>query len=422
MTKSTNTSESFGQQPHHALLRIFDVLTSLLLILLLSPLLLLRALIGFIQTGRVFDRHNQIGRSQQSFERLSFAGSLSGKHLAVLFNILRGDLSWTGLRALEPEELASLPENAFFRFAVKPGLISPYTLKKKIGIAYDDELSIDQEFYYNATAKSHLSLILRGAIGLLLVGNQPRDTPPLLHFWGVEIVNTTMSEAIDWIEQRVQQQQKSLLAFVNPDCLNIAYKNTDYHQILQNADRVLPDGIGLNIGCRMLNQALMANVNGTDLFPKLCERAAQNGHSLFLLGGLENVAELCAQAMQQRYPGLLIAGVQNGYFTAEQESQIIETINNSGANILLVGFGVPRQEFWIAKHYQQLKPTVCFGVGGLFDYYSGRIPRAPVWMREIGLEWSWRLIQEPGRMWRRYIIGNPLFLYRVWLQRRRSAS
>jgi N-acetylglucosaminyldiphosphoundecaprenol N-acetyl-beta-D-mannosaminyltransferase len=144
MTKSTNTSESFGQQPHHALLRIFDVLTSLLLILLLSPLLLLRALIGFIQTGRVFDRHNQIGRSQQSFERLSFAGSLSGKHLAVLFNILRGDLSWTGLRALEPEELASLPENAFFRFAVKPGLISPYTLKKKIGIAYDDELSIDR--------------------------------------------------------------------------------------------------------------------------------------------------------------------------------------------------------------------------------------------------------------------------------------
>lgn len=422
MTKSTDTPESFSQQPRYALPRIFDVLTSLLLIILLSPFLLLRVLVGLVQAGRVFDRHSQIGRSQQVFERLSFAGSLSGKHLAVLFNILRGDLSWTGLRALEPEELASLPANAFFRFAVKPGVISPYTLKKKIGIAYDDELSIDHEFYYNATAKNHISLILRGAIGLLLVGNEPRPTPPLLHFWGIDIVNTTMNEAIDWIEQRVQKQKKSLLAFVNPDCLNIAYKNTDYHHILQNADRVLPDGIGLNIGCRMLNQALMANVNGTDLFPKLCERAAQNGHSLFLLGGLANVAELSAQAMQQRYPGLLIAGVQNGYFTAEQESQIIETINNSGADILLVGFGVPRQEFWIAKHYEQLKPTVCFGVGGLFDYYSGRIPRAPVWMREIGLEWSWRLIQEPGRMWRRYIIGNPLFLYRVWLQRRRSAS
>ncbi|MEI6708013.1 MAG: WecB/TagA/CpsF family glycosyltransferase [Methylococcales bacterium] len=423
MTKSTSTTpESFGQQPLYALPRIFDILTSLLLIILLSPFLLLRALVGFVQTGRVFNRHNQIGRSQKSFERLSFAGSLTGKHLAVLFNILRGDLSWTGLRALEPEELASLPANAFFRFAVKPGVISPYTLKKKIGIAYDDELSIDHEFYYNATAKNHISLILRGAIGLLLVGNEPRPTPPLLHFWGIDIVNTTMNEAIDWIEQRVQQQKKSLLAFVNPDCLNIAYKNADYHHILQSADRVLPDGIGLNIGCRMLNQALMANVNGTDLFPKLCERAAQNGHSLFLFGGLANVAELSAQAMQQRYPGLLIAGVQNGYFTAEQESQVIETINNSGATILLVGFGVPKQELWLAKHREKLHPTVCFGVGGLFDYYSGRIPRAPVWMREIGLEWSWRLIQEPGRMWKRYIIGNPLFLYRVWLQRQQRAK
>ena len=422
MSKSTTTPESFGQQPRYALPRIFDILTSFLLIILSSPLLLLRALVACVQTGRVFNRHNQIGRSQQTFERLSFAGSLSGKHLAVLLNILRGDLSWTGLRALEPEELTSLPTNAFFRFVVKPGVISPYALKKKMGIAYDDELSIDHEFYYNATAKNHLSLILRGAIGLLLVGNEPRPTPPLLHFWGIEIVNTTMSEAIDWIEQRVQQQKKSLLAFVNPDCLNIAYKNPDYHHILQTADRVLPDGIGLNIGCRILNQALMANVNGTDLFPKLCERAAQNGHSLFLLGGLANVAELTAQAMQQRYPDLLIAGVQDGYFTAEQESQIIDTINNSDTSILLVGFGVPRQELWLAKHHEQLKPTVCLGVGGLFDYYSGRIPRAPVWMREIGLEWCWRLIQEPGRMWRRYIIGNPLFLYRVWLQRQQGAK
>jgi N-acetylglucosaminyldiphosphoundecaprenol N-acetyl-beta-D-mannosaminyltransferase len=87
-----------------------------------------------------------------------------------------------------------------------------------------------------------------------------------------------------------------------------------------------------------------------------------------------------------------------------------------------VGFGAPKQELWLAKYREQLQPAVCFGVGGLFDYYSGRIPRAPVWMREIGLEWSWRLIQEPGRMWRRYIIGNPLFLYRVWLQRQQGAK
>jgi N-acetylglucosaminyldiphosphoundecaprenol N-acetyl-beta-D-mannosaminyltransferase len=229
-----------------------------------------------------------------------------------------------------------------------------------------------------------------------------------------------MAEALDWIEARVQTQQKALLAFVNPDCLNTAYTNNAYLHILQTADRVLPDGIGLNIGCRLLNQSLLANVNGTDLFPRLCERAAAGGYSLFLLGGLPGVAELAAEAMRQRYPGLNIAGVRDGFFSSEQESQIIQTINDSGAAILLAGFGVPKQEFWLARHFENLQPRVSLGVGGLFDYYSGRIPRAPVWMREIGMEWSWRLIQEPGRMWKRYIIGNPLFLYRVWLQRQQD--
>lgn len=405
-----------------ALPRAFDVISSFLLISALLPLLIVRGFLGFIQTGRVFNRHIQIGRAQQPFNRLSFAGSLIGKRLAVLINVLRGDLGWAGPRALEPEELATVPDNALFRFGVNQGVFSPYTVRKKVGLAYDDERSTDYEFYYNANIKQYIGLTLRGLIGSVLGGNEPRPTPPILHFWGVDIVNTSMNEAIDWIAHRVEQQQKTLLAFVNPDCLNTAYTNENYHQVLQNADRVLPDGIGINIGCRMLNQALRANVNGTDLFPRLCERAAQSGFSLFLLGGLAGVAELSAQAMQQRYPELIIAGTHHGYYTAEQENEIIETINRSGASVLLVGFGAPRQELWLAEHREQLQATVCLGVGGLFDYYSGRIPRAPIWMREIGLEWTWRLIQEPKRMWRRYVIGNPLFLYRVWRQRQKNTA
>ena len=101
---------------------------------------------------------------------------------------------------------------------------------------------------------------------------------------------------------------------------------------------------------------------------------------------------------------------------------MIESINKSGAVILCVGFGAPKQELWLARNREILQPNVCLGVGGLFDYYSGRIPRAPIWVREIGLEWTWRLLQEPGRMWKRYIIGNPLFLYRVWLQRQQGTK
>ena len=405
-----------------ALPRFFDLLTSLLLLLFLSPLLFLRGFLAYNQTGFVFKRQKQLGYFQQEFERLSFAGSKSGKDFAVLLNVLRGDLAWAGPRAILPEELSGLSAQALFRFGVRPGVISPYTLRKKIGLAYDDELATDHEFYYSATAKEHVGVSLRGVVGSVLGGNEPRPAPPILHFWGVDIVNTTMTEALDWIGQRILQKQKALLAFVNPDCLNIAYTNEAYREVLQAAERVLPDGIGINIGCRMLNESLLSNINGTDLFPRLCERAALSGHRLFLLGGLPGVAELAAQAMQQRYPELIIAGVHDGFFAGEQEAKLIEDINKSDADILLVGFGAPKQELWLARNREQLNATVCLGIGGLFDYYSGRIARAPVWMREIGLEWTWRLIQEPGRMWKRYIIGNPLFLYRVWLQRQQGSK
>ena len=124
--------------------------------------------------------------------------------------------------------------------------------------------------------------------------------------------------------------------------------------------------------------------------------------------------------MRERFPALAIVGFHDGFFKPEETERILEEINNSNADILLVAFGTPKQELWLAEHHDKLKPCVRLGVGGLFDFYSGRMPRAPIWMREIGMEWSWRLLQEPGRMWRRYLIGNPLFLYRVWLQKNRG--
>jgi N-acetylglucosaminyldiphosphoundecaprenol N-acetyl-beta-D-mannosaminyltransferase len=117
--------------------------------------------------------------------------------------------------------------------------------------------------------------------------------------------------------------------------------------------------------------------------------------------------------MLERYPQLKIAGARDGYFSPEEEEGVVDAINGSGARILLVAFGAPRQELWLARWRDRLLAPVSMGVGGLFDFYSGRIPRAPLWMREMGLEWVYRLMQEPGRMWRRYVIGNPLFLYRV---------
>jgi N-acetylglucosaminyldiphosphoundecaprenol N-acetyl-beta-D-mannosaminyltransferase len=150
----------------------------------------------------------------------------------------------------------------------------------------------------------------------------------------------------------------------------------------------------------------------------LCESAARAGLPIYLLGARPGIARAAADAMVQRYPELVVAGARDGYFQSDEEPGVVDAINASGARILLVAFGAPRQELWIARWRDRLEVPVAMGVGGLFDFYSGRIARAPVWMREIGLEWVYRLMQEPGRMWRRYVIGNPLFLYRVWQQAR----
>ncbi|RKT44268.1 WecB/TagA/CpsF family glycosyltransferase [Thiocapsa rosea] len=397
--------------------RALDLMLALLLMAMLAPLLLLRGVVARGREGRIFDREPLVGRFRAPFERLYFAGSTPGRGLAVLLNILRGDLAVAGPRPLTAREAAVVGVEAAVRFTVRPGVFSPYRLKSRTGVAYAPEAQIDSDYAYGQSARGDAGLVVRSLIGEVLGGGEA-PTPPILEFFGVPIVNTTMPEAVDWIAARAVGGDPALLAFVNPDCLNIAYVDAEYRRILLDAARVLPDGIGIHIGCRMLGVALQANVNGTDLFPQLCERAAQTGLGLFLLGARPGIAEAVAANMQAQFPGLRIDGVQDGYFDPADEDAVIDRINASGAAILLVAFGVPRQEKWLARNHARLTLPVRMGVGGLFDFYSGRIPRAPVWMREIGLEWTWRLMQEPGRMWRRYVIGNPLFLYRVWRQAR----
>ncbi|MBE2294248.1 MAG: WecB/TagA/CpsF family glycosyltransferase [Phycisphaerales bacterium] len=409
------------------ILRIFDLVLALLGLVVLAPFWLVRALLALMGTGRVFDRTLVLGRDRRSFLRLNFAGPWLGRNLAALFNILRGDLAIAGPRPLTAAEAVAVPPAAEIRFGVRPGLFSPYQLQQRTGIAYDSESELDRRFVEQQSVGTSLGLIVRSLIAGWVGGGKALPILPQLDFFGVPIVNTTMTEAVDWIAVRATQapnlcstekQEKALLAFVNPDCLNIAYTHDRYRSVLQQAARVLPDGIGIKVGCRIRGLGLAANVNGTDLFPRLCERAARDGFSLFLLGARPGIAEQVAKNMQARYPGLRIAGLQHGYFEPDEEDAIMARINTSGAGVLLVAFGVPRQELWLADHQAILRPPVCMGVGGLFDFYSGRIPRAPLWLREIGLEWTWRLIQEPGRMWRRYLLGNPLFLYRVWKQDR----
>jgi N-acetylglucosaminyldiphosphoundecaprenol N-acetyl-beta-D-mannosaminyltransferase len=151
----------------------------------------------------------------------------------------------------------------------------------------------------------------------------------------------------------------------------------------------------------------------------LLARLAATGQGVFLLGGRPGVADDVAAWVRAHFPGARIAGTAHGYFPADAESALVDRINASGAGVLLVAFGAPRQETWIRRNAPRLRVNSALGVGGLFDFYAGRIPRAPQWLRELGLEWAYRLYQEPRRMWRRYLVGNVVFLSRVIAERAR---
>lgn len=398
--------------------RALDLIVAGALIALLSPLLLVRAAVALAQRRRLFERRACLGRGRAVFERLRFAGPAPLAGLAVWFNVLRGDLALVGPRALLPDDAAV--DDADARFAARPGLISPYAVRRRVGLAHASERTIDEEYAQARSLWGDLGILLRAFLGVAFAGvDAPRPQPARLNFFGVPLANTTMDAALAWIiDASAPGRPRRQLAFVNADCLNLAWGDLGYRGVLRRADLVLPDGIGIRVGCRLLGWGLRENVNGTDMFPLLCQAAAASGRSLFLLGARPGIAAAAAAAMQQRVPGLRIAGIRDGYFPEGHEQEVIARINASGADILLVAFGAPRQETWIARHRAALAAPVAMGVGGLFDFYSGRMRRAPLWMRELGLEWVYRLLQEPGRLWRRYLVGNPVFLYRVWLQRR----
>ena len=236
---------------------------------------------------------------------------------------------------------------------------------------------------------------------------------PPTELFGLPLVKQTLAATAAAIVDRAVNGQSSNIQFINAHCINTLKRDAKYARALSHADALLPDGSGLGLAAKLAGVSTGENLNGTDLFPLLCREAAAKGASIFLLGGKPGIAEAAGTAMRNEIPALRIAGVQNGYFHPNDEREIIDLINASGASIVLVGFGVPRQEIWIAKNKARLDAPVAMGVGGLFDYYSGRIPRAPALMRQTGTEWIWRFLQEPKRLARRYTIGNIAFIARA---------
>jgi N-acetylglucosaminyldiphosphoundecaprenol N-acetyl-beta-D-mannosaminyltransferase len=192
--------------------------------------------------------------------------------------------------------------------------------------------------------------------------------------------------------------------------MNVQYRDRAYRDILADADIVYCDGAGVVLAARLTGQTIPERMTGADWIEDLCRTAVERDLSLYLLGGASGSVHGAAAVLRRRYPALRIVGEKDGYHVGPD---MVNEINAQHPDILLVGMGTPRQEKWIAHHRSALDVPVVWAVGGLFDFVSGRIPRGPKCMTQHGLEWLCRLLVEPHRLWRRYLLGNPRFLWRV---------
>jgi len=203
------------------------------------------------------------------------------------------------------------------------------------------------------------------------------------------------------------------LCYVNAHSLNLAFRDDRFGAALRSADLVLNDGIGLDLAAWMRGRRFPENLNGSDFTLRLLRLAADKGWRVYLYGGQPAVAATVRDRLSQTIEHLQVVGVCDGY-THKSNEEIVEDIRAARADVVIVALGQPRQELWLDAHLADTGCRLGVGVGAFLDFVSGRVPRAPHWMNRLGVEWLFRLTHEPGRLWRRYIVGNPLFLWRAW--------
>lgn len=221
-------------------------------------------------------------------------------------------------------------------------------------------------------------------------------------FLGVRVDNVTMDETMQGIDTAVQNNQPYNVVTINPELVMAATKNVEFNTIINDADVVTPDGIGLLLMGRLTGRPLKERVTGVDLCYRLAQEAAKKGWRIYLLGAMPGVAQKAADNLAKQYPKLTIAGVNSSDPDPRLAKDISRDILAAKPSILLVAYGSPTQELWINHHRSKLDPMVTIGIGGSFDFIAGNAKRAPKITQKLGLEWLWRLITQPHR-WRRML-------------------
>jgi N-acetylglucosaminyldiphosphoundecaprenol N-acetyl-beta-D-mannosaminyltransferase len=236
---------------------------------------------------------------------------------------------------------------------------------------------------------------------------------------GVPVTVLSADELVDRLAAFAAGAGQATVGYLNAHVSNLAARDAALHAALAGATLVWPDGVSGYLACALGGVRPAHRLGGFYFLDALCRRFARAGRRQFLLGGESPVVQRAADVLAQRYGRDMIAGSHDGYFGADQDAGVIERINASGADVLTVGMGTPRQECWVARHAGQLRPRLIWTVGALFDFVTGRERPAPAWLGKAGLEWVWRLMLDPAGKARRYLAGNPRFLYRMIRRRPR---
>jgi N-acetylglucosaminyldiphosphoundecaprenol N-acetyl-beta-D-mannosaminyltransferase len=239
---------------------------------------------------------------------------------------------------------------------------------------------------------------------------------------GIEIDSYSFNQVLDEITKHIfLNKNPEYVVTPNAQHILLLQKDADFRQIYRHAFLSVPDGVPLLWAAKFLGTPLNGRVNGTDLFEKLCEVAANKGLTVFLLGGRTGAADKAAKILQARHPSLKIVGTYCPPYGFESNAAELALINSkitvASPDILFVGLGAPKQEKWIYANYQQLNVPISLGIGVSFELVADMVKRAPFWMQQSGLEWLFRLMVEPQRLWQRYILGNPQFIWLVIKQK-----
>jgi N-acetylglucosaminyldiphosphoundecaprenol N-acetyl-beta-D-mannosaminyltransferase len=285
-------------------------------------------------------------------------------------------------------------------------------VREMIGSCRDEIVSTDArlsraihgffQFFYNRADFSGVRRVLFSSATI---------NPPAVNLFGIPIAPVTLEQALDCVDRAIASRKRLAIGVVNAAKVVNMQSDRELREAVLSSDIVFADGMSVVWASRILRQPLPERVAGIDLMYGMLARGSQRKYRVYCLGATEEISMAVAAAIARDYPGVVLAGRRNGYFDAEQEAQVAQAIADSKADILLVAITSPKKERFMAKWGATMAVPVVHGVGGSFDVMAGLVERAPAIWQRMGLEWLYRVKQEPGRLWKRYFVTNSVFCW-----------